>query len=129
MNDGATTLIVPGRAEPAPEPVTGGIGPVVWAVLVCVVLALGLWAGTNGRRRRRTDPRELAFRRIAHAQGWSRAQIKALRREASAMGLGSPVGLAASPTLAGTVFERRAAGRGPAQSDRAQSDRAQSDAA
>lgn len=112
MSAGATTLVVPGRAEPAPETVAGGVWPIAWVVLVCVVLALGLWAAANGRRRRRTDPRELAFRRIAHAQGWSRSQVKALRRAASARGMASPVGLAASPTLARAVFERQGGGRG-----------------
>lgn len=108
MNGEPTVLIVPG--EPAADPASPGIvGVTLWVLLAVVVLA-GVWAGMNGRRRRRTDPRELAFRRLAAAQGWSRPQVRSLRRTAGALGLDSPVALALSPTLtAGAIGER---GRG-----------------
>lgn len=97
MND-ATTLIVPGET-PALEPTpSGGIGSAWWALLGVVVLAV-VWAAWANRRRRRLDPRESAFRRIAQAQGWNRATVRALRRAAFAQGLESPVGIALSPAL------------------------------
>lgn len=110
MNDGPTILIDPGAPAPAPEtggPLTGTIG---WAVLG-VLLALGVWGALHGRRRRRIDPRESAFRRIAAAQGWTRAHVKALRREAAVRGLASPVGLALSPTLTARALEQGKARR------------------
>jgi hypothetical protein len=92
-----TVLIVPG--QPATDPAPLGVGAaVLWTLLAAVVVA-GVWAGLNGRRRRRTDPRELAFRRLAAAQGWSRSQVRSLRRAAGGLGLESPVALALSPTL------------------------------
>ncbi len=97
MND-ATTLIVPGETPaPAPAP-SGGFGAGWWALLGVVVL-LGVWGAWANRRRRRLDPRESAFRRLAQAQGWNRATVRALRRAAMAQSLESPVGIALSPTL------------------------------
>jgi len=76
-----------------------------------VVLAAGLWAGLNGRRRRRIEPCELAFQRVARTQGWSRSQVRALRKAAGALGLNTPVGLALSPTLTARVLAERASRR------------------
>jgi hypothetical protein len=101
-----TVLIVPG--EPAAGPASVGVGGVALWALLAVMMVAGVWAGLNGRRRRRTDPRELAFRRLAAAQGWSRSQVRSLRRAAGALGLESPVALALSPTLtAGALGENR----------------------
>lgn len=119
MQDQATTLVIPGQAgAPDPGVIDGPLGGALsqvfadpgtaaaWLlpVVVGLVVAMGLWAATNGRRRRRVDPRELAFRRVAHAQGWSRSQVRAIRRAAAAQGLASPVGLALSPALTGRVL-------------------------
>jgi hypothetical protein len=97
VNPEATVLIVPGQSATDPAPL--GVGPAVaWTLLSLVVIA-AVWTGLNGRRRRRTDPRELAFRRLAAAQGWSRSQVRSLRRAAGGLGLESPVAIALSPTL------------------------------
>jgi|GEM_PF-5096015 len=130
MQERPTTLVIPGGPTPdatgpaagppggrfdslVPDALSGVAGDagaaLVWALPIAVVL-LGLWVATNGRRRRRIDPRELAFRRVAQAQGWSRAQVRALRRAASAAGLGSPVGLALSPSLTAGVLARSGSG-------------------
>lgn len=102
---GPTTLIVPGAEAPAPS--SGGLGvPIVW-ILLGVVLIAGVWAGLNGRRRRRIDPCELAFQRVAQSQGWSRSQVRALRKAAGALGLTTPIGLALSPTLTARVLAER----------------------
>jgi hypothetical protein len=121
----ATTLVVPGRPTD-PSPPAGFQGGWLLPALAALVVCGGVWTAMSGRRRRRVDPRELAFRRIAHAQGWSRAQVRALRRAAATRGLGSPVGLALSPTLTaqavlehGTRPGRRAAS--PSRPARAQS--------
>ncbi|MCC5823018.1 MAG: hypothetical protein LAT64_07320 [Phycisphaerales bacterium] len=116
MNDAATTLIVPGRTEPEAAAESGMTGAAISWGLAVLIVGLGLWAGLNGRRRRRTDPRELAFRRLAHASGWNRSQVRALRREAGARGLGSPVGLALSPSLTEAAFARHASRSRGAQS-------------
>ena len=97
MNTEPTVLIVPG--QPASDPATWAIGPAVLWTLLAAVLIAAVWAGLNGRRRRRTDPRELAFRRLAAAQGWSRSQARSVRRAAMGLGLESPVAIALSPTL------------------------------
>jgi hypothetical protein len=57
------------------------------------------------RRRRRIDPRELAFQRLIRTRGWSRDQVRALRHAGEAMGLASPVGIALSPMLTVKAFE------------------------
>ena len=105
-----TTLIVPGADAPAPAPSGPGV-PIAW-ILLGVVLTVGLWAGLNGRRRRRIDPCELAFQRVARRQGWSRSQVRALRKAAYALGLTTPIGLALSPTLTARVFNERPPRRG-----------------
>ncbi len=104
MSGEPTVLIVPGQAAPQPGPPPGGpAATLAWVALTVLVVA-SVWAGLNGRRRRRTDPRELAFRRLASSQGWSRSQVRSLRRAAAGLGLESPVGLAVSPSLAGRVL-------------------------
>lgn len=102
MSGEASILVVPGRTDPAAAPTGLGV-PALWALLPVVLIA-GAWAGLNGRRRRRTDPRELAFRRLVHARGWSRSQVRVLRRAAAGLGLDSPVGLALSQSLTATVL-------------------------
>lgn len=101
--DAAGTLIDPAAQDLFARLVADAGTLLIWAAPVAVVLA-GLWVATNGRRRRRIDPRELAFRRVARAQGWSRTQVRALRRAASSSGLASPVGLALSPSLTASVL-------------------------
>lgn len=109
MNSEASVLVVPGQADLMAAP--SGIGvSVLWAVLPVILIA-GAWAGLNGRRRRRTDPRELAFRRLIHAQGWSRAQVRSLRRAAIGLGLDSPVSIALSPSLTAAVLMESRRGR------------------
>ena len=97
MSGEPTVLVVPG--QPATDPAPLGVGPALLWTLLAAVVGAGVWAGLNGRRRRRTDPRVLAFRRLAAAQGWSRSQVRSLRRAAGGLGLESPVALALSPRL------------------------------
>ncbi len=101
MTTEPTTLVIPG-AEPAP--IQPGLSLPLPTIIGTVVVGAAAWAVLAGRRRGKVDPRELAFRRIARAQGWSRGQVRALRRAAAGLGLGSPVGLALSPTLTARVL-------------------------
>lgn len=97
MNTEPTVLIVPG--QPATDTALSTFGPALLWTLLAVLVIAAVWAGLNGRRQRRTDPRELAFRRLAAAQGWSRSQVRSLRRAAVGLGLESPVAIALSPVL------------------------------
>jgi len=57
------------------------------------------------RRKRRLDPRELAFRTIAHERGYSRSQISTLRKHAMGAGMASPVGIVMSDELSARVLQ------------------------
>tara|TARA_R110002072_G_scaffold42064_22_gene119270 strand:- start:171293 stop:171622 length:330 start_codon:yes stop_codon:yes gene_type:complete len=57
------------------------------------------------RRKRRLDPRELAFRTIAHQRGYSRKQISTLRKHAMGAGMASPVGIVMSDELSARVLQ------------------------
>lgn len=105
MNNTPTTLMIPGQDAPRPD--SAPLIPGGWTlpVMLTLVIAPALAARAVSRRRRRTDPRELAFQRLTRAMGWSRAQVRALRRAGEAMGLASPVGVAMSPMLTARAFE------------------------
>lgn len=105
MNQEPSTLLVPG--QDAPGAADTPLIPGGWTLPVVLALAVGaaLVARAVVRRRRHADPRELAFQRLVTAQGWSRAQVRTLRRAGEAMGLASPVGIALSPMLAARAFQ------------------------
>jgi membrane protein implicated in regulation of membrane protease activity len=100
----ASIIVVPGM------PATVSEGLPAWAIEVAPVVLAGLgivaaWVLWSGRRRRLVDPRELAFRRLT--SGLGRREVRALRREAAARGLPSPVGLAMSPALIEQAVRRQ----------------------
>jgi hypothetical protein len=78
-----------------PEP-SGGPNPALWIALAgAAALALPLALHI---RRRRSDPAESAFRKLARAAGFGRTGREALRRMAGAAGIDSPVALLLSPS-------------------------------
>ncbi len=105
QGSGPTTLITPSTAEP-------GLG--VWVsgspmgssmVLVGGALVIaGVYFVLVRHRRRRLDPRELAFRSMSHKLGLSRAQINTIRKQSVSMGLASPVGIVMSQELMAQVL-------------------------
>jgi len=103
--DGATYLSIPGELVPiraegdGTDIIPTGVVAAVTAVLIAILFS-------KSRRRRSMDPAERAFRRIARDSNLTRAQVRALRHEAAARGLDSPVGLAMSTELIGQA-ERR----------------------
>lgn len=108
---GATTLIVPGQTDrESAQPASPLLTVASWGVPLAVV-CVGAFYAMRGRRSRGTDPRELAFRRIAQGCGMSRGQVRALRRAAAARGLASPVGLALSPSLTARALREHARSR------------------
>lgn len=109
MSGQASVLVVPG--EPSPTPPANGHWP---SLPLAVIAGLGVgavWWVCRGRRRRAVDPRELVFRRIVHTCGFSRSQVRALRRAAAAQRLASPVGIALSPTLTARAMAEHGPGR------------------
>lgn len=101
---GASVIVVPGMPAPVSEGLPGWATEFVPFVLAGLALA-AVWVLWFGRRRRLVDPRELAFRRLT--SGLGRREVRALRREAAARGLPSPVGLALSPALIEQAVRRQ----------------------
>lgn len=110
MNDPASVLVIPGQPSSGQPSLTDGLGVYAWGLVAVLAVAGGLWA-MRGRRGRSIDPRELAFRRLAQSMNLSRAQVRALRQEAAARGLASPVGLAVCPALAAQAVAARVPAR------------------
>ncbi|GEM_PF-4009787 len=124
-NPGPTYLAIPGAPAPRQPPATPADGA-GW--LIACVLCLGLvivWLGNT--RRRSLEPAERAFRRIARERGLARPQIRALRREAAALGLDSPVGLAIGVDPHAERPASRAGKRGGPNSPTQPQDRTRSD--
>ncbi len=74
----------------------------IWVV---VVMMIGIVLTLAHRRRRRVDPRELAFRSITRQLGLSRGQIDKVRKHATAMGFASPVGIVMNHELLAKALE------------------------
>lgn len=110
MSDPASVLVIPGQPPTGQPGLTDGLGLYAWGLVAVLAIAAGLWA-MRGRRGRSIDPREMAFRRLAQSMNLSRAQVRALRQEAAARGLASPVGLALCPTLAAQAVAERTPAR------------------
>jgi len=97
-----STLIVPTTIESSSHAWSDGAAiPLLGLVGVCLVAYLVF----VHRRRRRVDPRELAFRKMSHKLGLSRRQINAIRQRAIMMGLSSPIGILVSEDLTLTAIE------------------------
>ena len=106
MSESASVLVIPGQPSVGEPRLTDGLGVYAWALVAVLAVAAGMWA-MRGRRGRAIDPRELAFRRLTQSMNLSRAEVRALRQEASARGLASPVGLVLCPTLAAQAVAAR----------------------
>ncbi len=105
QGSGPTILITPTSADPG----SGG-GVLAWAmgsvmIWVLVVMVIGVVLALAHRRRRRVDPRELAFRSITRQLGLSRGQIDKVRKHAATMGFASPVGVVMSRELMAKALE------------------------
>jgi hypothetical protein len=73
----------------------GGIGWLMWGVVLVVMIVVGVWIRAMGQRR--VDPRELAFRALSRRLGLSHKQVTAIRAMGASSGQ-SPVGLLMSPS-------------------------------
>lgn len=106
MTPGGSVLIVP--EDPGLDAGSGPafVEPIFWGLGVAVA-CIALWSVMRGHRRRKIDPAELAFRRIAHGVGLSRTEIRTLRHTASRQGLSSPVGIALSPAMTQAAIAAR----------------------
>lgn len=102
QDSGPSTLFSPTIVE-APSSGIFDLSPILIAmigiVLICAPLVYVV------RQRRRTDPRELAFRTMTRKMGFTHSQSSALRKHASALGLGSPIGVLMSHELTAQAFD------------------------
>ena len=97
QGSGPTTLIAPPAIEMNSDSLLWlGISPNIWIGCAIVLIAIYL---AFAHRRRRIDPRELAFRSMSHHLGLNRTQMNIIRRQSIAMGLCSPIGIVMSPDL------------------------------
>ena len=96
---GPTELFVPEGTRVSSG---GGIEWLVWAGLVVLVIAIGVWMRAMGQRR--VDPRELAFRSLSKKIGLSHSQAAAIRAMGASSGQ-SAVGLLMSPSAVRAAAE------------------------
>jgi hypothetical protein len=105
--DSPTTLVIPQTAADLVGNVPGGAP--LWMFVVGTLLIIIAALAFSTSRTRRMDPRELAFRKITHKMGYSRNDIKLIRKTALKSGLTSPVGVVMSPTMCDKILKRQPA--------------------
>jgi hypothetical protein len=102
-----STLINPQAAGDLASNATSGTP--IWLLVLGALLFIVAAYAFSRRRVRSMDPRELAFRKITHKLGYSRTEIKLIRKSAMKSGLTSPVGVVMSPSMIDRVMKHAAA--------------------
>ncbi len=102
-SDAPTTLVKPVIVE-STTPDSLAISPTLIAIGALLFVCIYLIVGQS--RRRKLDPRELAFRTLSSKLGFSRGEISTIRKYAMSIGMSSPVGIIMSPELTAQALNR-----------------------
>ena len=103
MQDAVPSTLISPTIVDAPSSGISDFSPMFFAMIGIILICMPLVYVV--RQRQRIDPRELAFRTMARKMGYTHTQISAIRKHASVMGLGSPIGVVMSHELTAQAFD------------------------